>query len=182
LLTALFLSGDSPTKAGSVRSAGNVLEAAAARARDQGIVVLELGVQQASEARSLASFHAAIALQSVRFGRPAAPTLVLSAGAVPGPQGESEAARFQLALALSLDSHPTIHGLALAPMLPDAAACTGFVLAPDTVARARTAGLDAGAQLLAGRSDDLFTRLGDCINLSGTGSDTVLRAIFLSPD
>jgi hydroxypyruvate reductase len=162
------------------------LNLAAARARARAYVVLPLGLQPAADARELASLHAAIALQSVRHGRPLAPTLILSAGPVLRKGAAAGAADFLLALALSLDEHAAMHALACGPAPAPAVGepadgNTAFLLGPDTVRRAHALGLQPGACLLAGAARAFFAALGDG-HCTVPAPDQVLRAVFISVD
>jgi hydroxypyruvate reductase len=162
------------------------LNLAAACARARAYVVLPLGVQAATDARQLASLHAAIALQSVRHGRPLAPTLILSAGGVLRAGAPAGAADFLLALALSLDENAAIHACACGPPpAPGVADPTGphagFLVAPDTVRRALALGLQPGARLLAGQAGAFFGALGDTYTVVPP-PEQVLRAIFIGVD
>jgi hydroxypyruvate reductase len=158
------------------------LALAATRARAQACVVLALGVQPAAEVRELASLHAAIALQSVRHGRPMAPTVLLSAGPVLRGGAAGGAADFVLALALSLDEHPAIHGCACGPPPePGAAPGGGFLLAPDTVRRALALGTQPGARLQAGEAAALLDELGDGYAVAPAPRQ-VLRALYIGVD
>ena len=164
------------------------LNLAAARARARAYVVLPLGLQPATEARELASLHAAIALQSVRHGRPLAPTLILSGGPVLRDGAAAGAADFLLALALSLDENAAIHAFASGPApVPASAAAkpadsnTAFLLGPDTVRRAHALGLQPGAHLVAGEARAFFAALGDG-HSAAPAPDQVLRAVFISVD
>jgi hydroxypyruvate reductase len=166
------------------------LNLAASRARARSYVVLPLGLQPVTDARELASLHAAIALQSVRHGRPLAPTLILSAGPVLRNGAAAGAADFLLALALSLDENAAIHAFACGPAPAPAPASataepagsdTAFMLGPDTVRRAHALGLQPGACLLAGDARSFFAALGNghCVV---PAPDQVLRAVFISVD
>jgi len=176
-LLAALLADAPPAPAAALRQAAD-------RAREHAFVVLPLGLQAATDARELASLHAAIALQSVRHGRPMAPTVLLSAGPVLHNGAPAGAAEFLLALALSLDQNPLIHACASdadAPAAGSGTATTGFWIGPDTIRRSLAAGLQPGASLARGEALALFTALGDTY-AAPAGSGTVLRAILISVD
>jgi len=187
ILQDLFLLAQPPwNTAGSPVVA---LQDAGKRARAQGLVVLELGMQAQGEARELASVLAAIARQGVREGRAAAPTVILSGGPVCLSGRETGAASFLLMLALALDAHPAIHALAIGgasggqtPADGQGRGWAGFV-APDTLARAQQQGLQAAPMLASGRAADFFEALGDQIRIErwpAEGAATVvLRAVLL---
>lgn len=153
-------------------------------ARAQGLVVLELGLQPAAEARDLVDVLAAIALQGVRMGRAAVPTLILSAGPVRLRGAPAGAAQFLLALALALDEHPAIHACAMdSTPLAGEPACVR--LAPGTLLQSRAAGLDPGKALLAGSAGAFFVQLGEAtahprLELAPLEERVVLRALLLN--
>ncbi len=138
------------------------LAAAAAVARDAGYAPVVLGDALEGEARDLARAHAALA-------REAAPgTLLLSGGeatvTVSGAGRGGPNAEYALALALALEGAPGIF----------AAACdtdgidgtednAGALVTPETLARARALGEDAGARLAANDAYGFFAALGDLV-------------------
>ena len=153
----------------------------AQRARDRALVVLPLGLQAATEVRELASLHAAIALQSVRHGRPMAPTVLVSAGPVLREGAPAGAADFLLALALSLDEHPLIHAAACEAAAAGAGsteAGRGFWAGPDTVRRSLAAGRPPGPSLLKGEAPRLLDALGDAF-ATDARPQAMLRAILI---
>jgi hydroxypyruvate reductase len=167
--------------AGAAADPAAALQRAADRARDRAFVVLPLGLQPATDARELASLHAAIALQSVRHGRPMAPTVILSAGPVLHAGAAAGAADFLLALALALDENPLIHAGAChagTPAPGGGAPQTGFCIGPATVRRSLAAGLQPGALLAGGKAPALFAALGDTFAATA-GTGCVLRAILI---
>ncbi len=155
------------------RPAGEMLQRATERARALGLVALGLGMQGAGEARDLVGVLAAIALQGVRDGRAASPTVILSAGPVLMGGREVGAASLLLTLALALDAHPAIYALAAGwaseegARIASAGGAWGALLAPDTLLRARSRGIQPEAMLVAGRAAELFGAIGDCVLLDG---------------
>jgi hydroxypyruvate reductase len=159
------------------------LRGAATRARAAGLVVLELGLQPAAEARELVDVLAAIALQGVRMGRAAVPTLILSGGPALLRGAPAGAAEFALALVLALDEHPAIH--ACVSEFPIAESACSVRLAPDTLQRARGLGLHPGQALTGGAAAAFFDQLGDLMSGStklpeAIAGRQVLRAVLLS--
>ncbi|MEY4984026.1 MAG: hypothetical protein RIR62_2292 [Pseudomonadota bacterium] len=139
---------------------------AAAAERAQGCDVRLLGDALEGEARDVAADQAALALriaQGLRAGD--RPVLLLSGGELTvtrrgngtgGPNAE-----FCLALALALDRHPRIHAIACDTDGVDGAAeVAGAIIGPDTLARARAAGLDAAAALAANDAHGFFAAAG----------------------
>lgn len=167
--------------AGVPADPGLALQELAQRARDRALVVLPLGLQPATDARELASLHAAIALQSVRHGRPMAPTLMVSGGPVLRDGAPAGAADFLLALALSLDEHPLIHAGACEAAPPDAGPADlgrGFWAGPDTTRRSLAAGRPPGPALLKGEAPDLLAALGDAF-ATPARPQAMVRAILI---
>ena len=122
-----------------------------------------LGDAVEGEARQVARDQARLALD-IRSGMSAgdSPVLLLSGGectvtrsgdGIGGPNAE-----FALALALALDGAPGIHALAADTDGVDGAAdVAGAVVGPDTLQRARAAGLDPAAEL-GGQQQPRFFR------------------------
>ena len=143
------------------------LEAAAEAARAAGVTPLILGDALEGESREVARVLAGIA-QSVRaHGTPVAPPAVLLSGGettvtmrgegVGGPNAE-----FALALAIALDGAAGIHGVACDTDGVDGAAeVAGALVGPETLARARAAGLDPAAALAENDAHSFFAALGD---------------------
>jgi hydroxypyruvate reductase len=143
------------------------LSAAAEMARAEGIDVRILGDALEGEACDIARAHAAQALEVRSSLAPgAAPVLLLSGGeltvtrrgnGVGGPNAE-----YALALAIALNGAPGIHALACDTDGVDGAAeVAGAVIAPDTLLRARAAGIDPCAALADNDAHSFFGALGD---------------------
>ncbi len=142
------------------------LAAAADLARSEGIEVRHLGDAIEGEARRVAADHAALALAARRDRASARPLLILSGGELTvtrrgngcgGPNAE-----YCLALALALQGAPGIHALACDTDGVDGAAeVAGARIAPDTLERARAAGLDPAAALARNDAHRFFAALGD---------------------
>lgn len=140
------------------------LEAAARVARDAGVTPVLLGDALEGEARELGTVMAGIARAVAAHGTPApAPAVLLSGGettvtigtATPGRGGRNTA--FLLSLALGLRGHPGIHALAGdTDGIDGTEDAAGALIAPDTLARARDAGLDPRAVLDGHDSYALF--------------------------
>lgn len=140
------------------------LRAAADAARVAGCDVLDLGDRLEGEAREVAAAQAAEALR-IRALRRDGPVLLLSGGeltvtrrgdGVGGPNAE-----FCLALALALQGTEGIHAIACDTDGVDGAAeVAGAVVGPDTLARARAAGVDAAASLARNDAHGFFAAVG----------------------
>jgi hydroxypyruvate reductase len=145
------------------------LEAAAAVARDAGMVPVILGDALEGEAREVAMVHAGIARQVRRHGQPApAPCVLLSGGettvTVRGQGRGGRNAEFLLALAVALDGAPGIHALAGDTDGVDGTEDNaGAFLAPDSLARAAARGLDARGMLADNDGYSFFSGLGDLV-------------------
>ncbi len=179
-LAALFAPGSGDGTGAA--DAAALQERAAAQGRDHGWAVLPLGLQAAADVRELARLHAAITLQSLRHGRPMAPTLLLSGGPVLRGTAPAGPADLLLAFALALDEHRAVHATAVGPD-PAAGAAAAAFMQPDTLARARAAGRDPGRDLLAGAAAALFDGLGELRTGGEAGGGALVhRAILITMD
>ncbi|MGL5008576.1 MAG: glycerate kinase type-2 family protein, partial [Paracoccaceae bacterium] len=145
---------------------GQSLAAAAAMARTAGCEVRVLGDALEGEAREVAGAQAgeALRLQAGRSG--GAPLLLLSGGELTvtrrGDGTGGPNAEFCLALAIALNGAAGIHALACDTDGVDGAAeVAGAVVAPDTLARALKAGVDAAESLRRNDAHSFFAALGD---------------------
>ena len=147
----------------------DALEAAAARAEAAGITPVILGDALEGEARDMARDMAGAALQAQRDGAPAAPPCVLLSGGeatvtVRGKGRGGPNVEFLLALAIELDGAPGIFGLACdTDGIDGTEDNAGALIGPDTLARARKAGLDPAARLADNDAYGLFAGLGDLV-------------------
>lgn len=139
------------------------------RARLPGCRVENLGDAVEGEARTVAADHAARALTTrAAMTRGDLPVILLSGGeltvtirgdGIGGPNAE-----YALALALALDGAPGIHAIACDTDGVDGAAeVAGARIGPDTLARARAAGLDPATALARNDAHSFFGALGDQI-------------------
>jgi len=161
-------------------AAVQALQHLSAGARERGLVVLMLGLQEGAAPRDLAAVHAGIALQGVREGRAAAPTLILSAGPVVVADGVERVAQLLLALALATDAHPAIHGMASGRL----ADCTGLAICrfgPATLATAARRGLDPARQMVQMHAASFFDALEARTVVPGKVEEpAVVRALLLT--
>ena len=154
------------------------LEAAAALARAAGIAAHVLSDEIEGESREVGKVHAALARSVARYGAPfARPCVILSGGettvtvrpALPGaptraPGRGGRATEFLLGAAIALQGEPGIHVLAAdTDGIDGVEDNAGAVVAPDTLARARAAGLSAQACLDRNDAHGFFAPLGDLI-------------------
>ncbi|CAG1003587.1 partial Putative hydroxypyruvate reductase, partial [Rhodocyclaceae bacterium] len=92
-------------------------------------------------------------------------------------------AEFLLALALALGGHPGIHAIACdTDGIDGSEDNAGALLAPDTLARARAAGLDARARLADNDAWGFFDTLDDLVVTGPTRTNVNdFRAILIDP-
>ena len=173
--------GESP-KPGDARLAGAVtrtiatpqmaLEAAAAVAREAGIVPMILGDSIEGEARDVGKVMAGIARQVSTHGQPcAAPCVLLSGGettvTVRGAGRGGRNVEFLLALGIALDGQSGVYAIAGDTDGVDGTEdVAGAILTPDTLARARGLGVNPGTSLANNDGHGFFESLGDAV---GTG-------------
>jgi glycerate 2-kinase len=170
--------GESP-KPGDARLAGAVtrtiatpqmaLEAAAAVAREAGIVPMILGDSIEGEARDVGKVMAGIARQVSTHGQPcAAPCVLLSGGettvTVRGAGRGGRNVEFLLALGIALDGQSGVYAIAGDTDGVDGTEdVAGAILTPDTLARARGLGVNPGTSLANNDGHGFFESLGDAI-------------------
>ena len=164
------------------------LQAAARRARHHGLPAMILGDRIQGEAREVARVMAAIALQVGVHGEPQAPPLLLLSGgettvSVRGTGRGGRNSEFALALALALDGQPGIHALAADTDGVDGnAEIAGALVAPDTLARAATLGLNARDALDNNDAHGFFSALGDSVVTGPTFTNVNdFRALLVQP-
>lgn len=147
----------------------DALEAAAAAAAKAGYELVMLGPDVEGEAREVAAEHARMAREMAQAGRRVA---IISGGELTvtirgeghgGPNQE-----YALALAIALDGHPGILGIAADTDGTDggrgeATDPAGGLVDPSTLERARAAGLDPAAMLADNDSTRFFATLGDLV-------------------
>src|SRR5208282_244702 len=162
------------------------LDAAAQKAREAGITPVILSDSIEGEAREVARAFAAIARQVVRFGQPAPPPSVLLSGgeATVTVRGKGKGGRnseFLLALALALGGEANVHALAGGTDGIDGTDDNaGAFIGPDTLARARAAGLAARAMLDDNDAYSFFAGIGDLLVTGPTHTNVNdFRAILI---
>ena len=143
-----------------VARAADALDAAAARASSEGLVVRNLGDDLEGEARDLAAAHARLPRQPGVLISGGETTVTLSGSSGRGGRN----CEYLLALALALDEAPNVHAIACdTDGIDGTEDAAGACIGPDTLRRARAAGLDAGRMLREHDSYGFFERLGDLI-------------------
>src|SRR5690606_37500347 len=164
------------------------LEAAAAAARAAGLTPVILGDSIEGEAREVALVHAGIARQVARHGQPApAPAVLLSGGettvTVRGRGRGGRNAEFLLALAVALDGHPGIHAIACdTDGIDGTEDNAGSLLTPDSLARARSLGIEGKERLADNDGYGFFSALDDLVMTGPTRTNVNdFRAILIEP-
>ncbi len=159
----------SPGEFRLIGSAQQALAAAAEVARAAGVTPLVLGDAIEGEAREAARVLAGIASSCAAHGIPlTAPCVLLSGGettvTVKGHGRGGRNAEFQLALALALGGDSHIHSLACdTDGIDGSEDNAGAIVTPDTLARARSKGLDARALLADNNAYGFFAALNDLV-------------------
>ena len=164
------------------------LEAMAQTARQAGVTPVTLGDSIEGEARDVARVMAGIARQVARYGQPAAaPCVLLSGGettvSVRGEGRGGRNAEFLLALAIALDGEPGVHALAIdSDGIDGSEDNAGAWIAPDTLSRARSAGIDAKGRLGDNDGYGFFEALNDLLVTGPTLTNVNdLRAMLVLP-
>lgn len=166
------------------------LRAAAAAAREAGVAALILGDALEGESREMGTVMAGIARAVRAHGEPLpAPALILSGGETTVSIGAGPAGRggrnteFLLGLAIALDSTPGIWAIAGdTDGIDGTEDAAGAVIGPDTLARARTAGFDPRAVLVAHDSYTLFDAIGALVRTGPTLTNVNdIRALLIAP-
>ena len=160
----------------------DMLEAVVQSCREEGRDVVSLGADIEGEARLVAFEHAALALAS-------SGQLILSGGETTVTVDQNQASgrggrncEYLLALAIALDGAPGIHALAAdTDGIDGSEDNAGALITPDTLNRAKAAGLDPQAMLDGHDAYTFFERLGDLIITGPTRTNVNdFRAIWVS--
>jgi len=152
-----------------IATAQGSLQAAAAYFRGQGITPVILGDSVTGEASEVAKVYAALVRQIRTHGEPFKPPLALISGGectvtVRGNGRGGRYAEFLLSLALELDDMPNAYALACdTDGIDGSEDNAGAVLAPESLARAATAGLAAKKLLANNDGYGFFSALNDLV-------------------
>ncbi|MBU2583057.1 MAG: glycerate kinase [Alphaproteobacteria bacterium] len=164
------------------------LQAAAALARQAGYRVDILGDSLEGEARDVAAFHAAMAKDAMRRGDRVALmsggelTVTVRGNGSGGPNQE-----YAMGLAIALDGAAGIVGIACDTDGIDGGGGkaddpAGAIVLPDTLLRARDAGLDASDLLSNNDSTGFFRQIGDLVTPGPTQTNANdFRVILVDP-
>jgi len=165
------------------------LQATAEAARALGLAPLILGDALEGESREMATVMAGIARSVRMHGSPLpAPALLLSGGETTVTLGQGPAGRggrnteFLLGLAVALAGAAGVWAIAGdTDGIDGTDDAAGAIVTPDTLHRARTAGLDARAVLAAHDSYGLFDAIGDLVRTGPTLTNVNdVRAILIA--
>lgn len=157
----------STTRTRLIASPQTSLQAAAAVARAHGVTPLILGDALEGEAREVGFVMAGIARQVRHFGQPVKPPCVLISGGettvtVKGNGIGGRNVEFLLGLAVKLAGAENTHALAAdTDGIDGARDVAGAIVTPDTLARARSLGMDPWDVLLRNDAHTFFEWLGD---------------------
>jgi len=167
-------------------TAQTMLDAAAAHAAAHGVRSLVLSNAMEGEAVAVARFHADLVRQARAHGQPApTPLLLLSGGettvTVRGHGRGGRNGEFLLGLGLALDGMADVHALAAdTDGIDGSEDNAGAFLDPQTLLRARAAGLDPVAALAGNDSYAVFAASGDLLVTGPTRTNVNdLRAILV---
>ncbi len=143
------------------------LEAAAAVAREAGVMPVVLGDSLEGQARELGIVLGGIARQVLRHGQPAPDPCVLLPGgetmvAVHGQGRGGRNVELLLSLVVALRGAPRVHALACDTDGVDGVEeVAGALVGPDTLCRARALDVDAAVALADNDGHSFFAALGD---------------------
>jgi len=164
------------------------LEAAADVARSNGVTPLILSDRVEGEARDVGKVIAAIACQVVTHGQPVAPPCVLLSGGettvtVRGRGRGGRNVEYLLSLAIALAGSASIHAIAADTDGVDGQEdIAGAIVTPDTLARARGAGLRPAQSLADNDAHAFFEALGDSVITGPTLTNVNdFRAVLIAP-
>jgi len=163
------------------------LDAAAAVARTAGVAVHVLGDSIEGEARDVGKVMAGIALQVARHGQPFEPPCVLISGGettvtLRGRGRGGRNVEFLLSLAVALDGCSGVHGLAGDTDGVDGQQeIAGAYLAPDTLSRAWSLGMNPRERLDDNDGHGFFEALGDSVVTGPTLTNVNdFRAVYVT--
>lgn len=166
-----------------VAKARDALAATAAMAEEFGYKVTDLGDHLQAEARHLGAGHAALARRLAATGEK---RVIISGGettvSVVNPDGRGgRNLEYLLGLAIALDGAPGIYAIACdTDGIDGTEDNAGAIVTPDTIARARAAGLDPEASLVANEAWHFFSTIGDLVVTGPTRTNVNdFRAILI---
>jgi hydroxypyruvate reductase len=165
-----------------VATAQESLDSAVRTAEQHGFTAINLGDRIEGEAREEACMHAELALRHARSGVPCA---IISGGettvTVKGKGRGGRNAEYLLALALALQGAPEVWAIACdTDGIDGTETNAGAIIGPDTLARAKSLGMDAHAMLSNNDAHGFFEKLGDLVETGPTRTNVNdFRAILV---
>lgn len=165
-----------------VSDAGRALAAASAFAERHGITPVVLGADIEGEARDVAAAQAVQVLWEKR----ARPFVIISGGettvTVRGNGRGGRNSEYLLALAIALNGAAGIHALAAdTDGIDGVETNAGAIITPDTMARAKSLGLDPAVRLADNDAFGFFAALGDLVTTGPTRTNVNdFRAILVT--
>ena len=171
-----------------IGTAHRSLEAAAKRLRNGGVAAVVLSDSITGEAAEVAKVMAALAREVRTYGSPWRPRVALLSGGectvtVRAERGHGgRCAEFLLALAIELEGVENVWAIAAdTDGIDGTEDNAGAILTPDTLARARAAGLDPRQKLATNDSYGFFSALGDLVVTGPTRTNVNdYRAILIA--
>ena len=171
-----------------IGTAHRSLEAAAKRMRNGGVTPVVLSDSITGEAAGVAKVMAALAREVRTYGSPWRPRVALLSGGectvtVRAERGRGgRCAEFLLALAIELEGVENVWAIAAdTDGIDGTEDNAGAILTPDTLARARAAGLDPRQKLATNDSYGFFSALGDLVVTGPTRTNVNdYRAILIA--
>ena len=165
-----------------ISDAGRAIAAAAAFAQSQGVTPVVLGTDIEGEARDVAAAQAVQVLWEKR----ARPFVLISGGettvTVRGTGRGGRNSEYLLALALVLNGAADIHAIAAdTDGIDGVETNAGATITPDTLARAKSLGLDPASMLANNDAFGFFSALGDLVTTGPTRTNVNdFRAILVT--
>ena len=158
----------------------DALHAAVTMAREAGLDVVQLGADLQGEASDMGAAHAELV-------RKQAPGLLISGGEATVTKKHSSGrggpnCEYLLALAIALDGAPNVHAIACdTDGIDGSADAAGALIGPDTLARARAAGINPRDMLDRHDSYEFFQRLRDFVATGPTRTNVNdFRAVLIA--
>ena len=167
----------------------DMIAAAEAEAARRGFAVASLGADIEGEASVIGAAHARLALEKAKAMAPGdRPLMILSGGETTVTVGKDGGrggrnCEYLLALALGLGGDPRICAIACdTDGIDGSEDNAGAILDPDTLARARAAGLDPAAELARHDSWGVFSATGDLVVTGPTRTNVNdFRLVLIAP-
>ena len=191
-IKAVLTTQDQPTSTTDNRNSFNLIanakqsiDAAASKARQQGWDVEIINYEQQGDATQVAISHAEIIKAKYQEGKPC---ILLSGGELTVTLNNNNGAggpnqEYLLSLAIALQGQPNVYALACDTDGVDGNRdVAGAIISPDTLANAKTQGLEPECYLTNNLSHDFFAELNALVVTGPTHTNVNdFRAILISP-